>query len=130
MFFVVFVFDIEEVDVWFVFVLTVIGCVVRLVRMDLLVVTISVMRVSIWLSVCTMFTMVWDVLIVSVLSMVGVMLSKVCMRAFVDNSSLSIFLQACWIVLLEFLSVVVRVANWVCTGWVVVVLSSCFSVSW
>ena len=125
-----FVFDIEEVDVWFVFVLTVIGCVVRLVRMDLLVVTISVMRVSIWLSVCTMCAMVWDVLVVSVLSMVGVMLSRVCLRAFVDISSLSIFVLVCWIVLLAFLSVEVRVANWVCTGWVVVVLSSCFSVSW
>ena len=130
MFFVVFVFDIEEVDVWFVLVLTVIGCVVRLVRMDLLVVTISVMRVSIWLSVFTMCAMVWDVLVVSVLSMVGVLVCKVCMREFVDNSSLSIFLLASWIVLLAFLSVVVRVANWVCTGWSVVVLSSCFSVSW
>ena len=47
MFFVVFVFDIDEVDVWFVFVLMVIGCVSRLVRMDLLVVSISVRRVPI-----------------------------------------------------------------------------------
>ena len=46
-FFVVFVFDIEEVDVWFVLVLMVTGCVSRLVSMDLLVVSTSVRRVAI-----------------------------------------------------------------------------------
>ena len=125
-----FVFDIEEADVLFVLVLTVIGCVERLDRMELLVVSMSVMRVPIWLSVFTMCAMVRDVLFVLVLSMAGVMLSKVCIREFVEASSLSIFLLASWIVMLAFLSVLVRVANWVCTGWVLVVLSSCCIVSW
>ena len=46
-FFVVFVFDIEEVDVWFVLVLMVTGCVFKLVSLDLLVVSTSVRRVDI-----------------------------------------------------------------------------------
>ena len=45
-FFVVFVFDIEEVDVWFVLVLMVIGWIVKLVSMDLLVASTSVRRAA------------------------------------------------------------------------------------
>ena len=77
-----------------------------------------------------MCAMVSDVLFVSVLFTVEVMECRVCMRDFVENSSLSILVLASWTVLLVFLSVLVRVISWVCTGWVLVVRSSFFSVSW
>ena len=98
-FLVVFVFDIEEADVWFVLVLTVIGWMDDLASMALLVVSTWVRRVAMLFSVVMMFNIVSGVFGGSVVVANVVIWFVCCMFACVV---MSILLSLFWVLVWDF----------------------------